>query len=447
VSLRPNPAPSAPRYAPVERTEVAKPGYLRPFRDPTFGSTIERIVGDDGTPIVYPNGSRGTWGSDARQHYTDDQPWNADGSLLWLQNEAGGSPTSLILDGRTYRPKLKPCANYVYYDDRWHPRLPHVRVAWGGATLQWFDVVRCVQMRRWTLPFRVSMDSQGGPSRDGRMWALGDRTRVFAVRMDPLPGVIGPAFDFFHGCGLSDCTATHVSISPSGRFVLVHYTGDHTRILDVNPTTLTLTPHVYAPATPECLGHDPAKGYVFDAGHPDVTLDAQGNDIVVAQNRDWCPQGINGTTLGQVYSIRFTDGAVTSLLAPGTAQSYHVSCRNYLLPGWCYVSFWPSPGKPFDDEIIALKLDGSDDAIQLAHTHTDTTDCYRCEAHPVPSPNGTRLIFASSWTLACDDGCGSRSNPQAYVISFAAPGSARPKPPETPHGKPTTLNVGFRLSL
>ena len=274
---------------------------------------------------------------------------------------------------------------------------------------------------RWTMPFRLSMDLQSGPSRDGSMWALGDSTRVFAVRMDPLPGLTGPAFDFFHNCGLPNCTASHVSISPSGHYVLIHYGGDHTRILDVNPNTLALTPHVYPPSTPECLGHDPARGYVFDVGHADLTVDAQGNDIIVAQNRDWCSQRLGTVTLGQIYSVRFSDGAVTSLLAPGTAQSYHISCRNYSRPGWCYASFWPAPGKPFGDEIVALTVDGSMRVERLTHTHTDTTNCYPCEADPVPSPDGRRVIFASSWTLDCDRGCGSQSAPQAYVISLPLP--------------------------
>ena len=415
------PRPSLPTYGPVAITQVAKPGYLQPFADPVFDSTVERIVGDPGRPIIYPNRSKGIWGAHARHHYVDDQPWNADESLLWLENVSGGSPARVVLDGKTYRPKFKPCSNYFYYDDRWHPIFPHVRIAWGGKTLQWFDVVRCKQLRRWTMPFRLSMDSQSGPSRDGSMWALGDSTRVFAVRMDPLPGLTGPAFDFFHNCGLPNCTASHVSISPSGHYILIHYGGDHTRILDVNPDTLALTPHVYPPRTPECLGHDPARGYVFDVGHADLTVDAQGNDIIVAQNRDWCPQRLGTVTLGQIYSVRFSDGAVTSLLAPGTAQSYHLSCRNYSRPGWCYASFWPAPGKPFGDEIVALTVDGSMRVERLTHTHTDTTNCYPCEADPVPSPDGRRVIFASSWTLDCDHGCGSQSAPEAYVISLPPP--------------------------
>ena len=35
---------------------------------------------------------------------------------------------------------------------------------------------------------------------------------------------------------------------------------------------------------------------------------------------------------------------------------------------------------------------------------------------PVPSRDGRRVIFASSWTLNCGTVCGSQTNPQAYVV-------------------------------
>jgi hypothetical protein len=82
---------------------VAKPAYLTPITDPTYNTTLTRIAGNAGTPLSFSNGGSGTWGQDARQHYNDDQAWNADGSLLMLQNS--GSPDQLILDGNTYQPK------------------------------------------------------------------------------------------------------------------------------------------------------------------------------------------------------------------------------------------------------------------------------------------------------------------------------------------------------
>jgi len=38
---------------------------------------------------VVGGGVPGTWGSDARHHYSKDQPWNSDGTLIALQNGGG----------------------------------------------------------------------------------------------------------------------------------------------------------------------------------------------------------------------------------------------------------------------------------------------------------------------------------------------------------------------
>jgi hypothetical protein len=398
--------------------QVGKPGYLSSFTDPVFGTTIERIAGNAGSSISFANGSTGTWGSDARQHYNDDQAWNADGSMLWIENASGGSPSRIILDGNTYQPLMKPCSNYSYYDDRWSPTMPHVRVFRNGSTVGWFDIVSCTLLRSWTLPLQTTIDSEAGPSRDGSMWAQGDAAtgKILAIRMDPTPGLVGPAYDAQTNCGLSNCTIDHVAISPSGHYILVHYEGDHDRIFDVNPTTLALTPHVYPAGTSECSGRDPSIGSIFDLGHSDLTFDANRDDIAVGQNRSWCPQTVGGVSLGQIYSVRLKDGKVTSLIRTGTAQSYHVSCRNFDRAGWCYAWFWPASGKVFSNEVIAVKTDGSGQVERLANVHTDTNGCYRCESHPVPSRDGMRVLFASSWSVDCGTTCGTQSNPQVYVI-------------------------------
>src|SRR5439155_14253319 len=102
---------------------VPKPAYLTPIFPEPFRLGVVRIAGDSGAPISFGAGGTCSWGSDVRQHYSNDQPWSADGALLALQNN--GSPDYVYLDGQTYRPLRGVCANYDYYDDRWHPGLAH----------------------------------------------------------------------------------------------------------------------------------------------------------------------------------------------------------------------------------------------------------------------------------------------------------------------------------
>lgn len=406
---------------------VGKPGYLSSITDPTFHTTITRIAGDANSSITFSGGGTGTWGADARQHYQSDQPWNSDGTMLLLQNT--GSPSQVILDGNTYQPKLKQCSNYSVGDDRWNPSTlhPHERINVSGTRLEWFDVTDCTQTRVWTLPISYATDFEMGPSQDGRYIALGDSTRAFVVDMDPQAPLasyasgnkrIGPARDV-SDCGLSSCSIDSIDMSPGGKYVFVHYNGDFGRVFDVDPNTLALTVHVYPAGTAECSGHNPANGFIFDMGHMDMGFNPyDGNsEVAVGQNRDWCPQTVNGAAIGQVYMVRLSDGKFTNLTTAGNeAQSYHVSMRAFDRQGWAYVSYWPSSGKRFNDEVMAVKLDGSGAVERYAHDHTDTNNCYRCESHPVPSRDGMRVLFASSWSVNAGSSAGSQSNPQAYIV-------------------------------
>ena len=92
--------------------DVPRPGYLRPTSDPTFGSTVIRVSGDPGSPIVAKDGrTLGTWGNHVRPIYSKQQAWNRDGSLLFLYNPGGkgGSPSYVLVDGNTYEPLKAGC--------------------------------------------------------------------------------------------------------------------------------------------------------------------------------------------------------------------------------------------------------------------------------------------------------------------------------------------------
>jgi len=52
---------------------------------------------------------------------------------------------------------------------------------------------------------------------------------------------------------------------------------------------------------------------------------------------------------------------------------------------------------------------------RYAHTRTETSGCYRCEAHAVPARDGKRVLWASNW-MANGAGTGSKLVIQAYVV-------------------------------
>ncbi len=409
---------------------VSKPAYLVPAVDATFGTTVTRITGNTGTAVNTALGP-GSWSIDARQHYAKDEPWNSDGTLISIDND-GGSPTRIYLDAETYKVRREICGEHRFGDDRWHPSLahPHERISCSGDELAWIDVVSCVKTRSWPMPFLVNGigASEGNPSDDGRYVALFDNTRVFVVDMDPQAPLalypnsrIGPAFPLTN-CGLSDCSVDWVSISPSGKYVVIKYIGEHMRVLDVDPATLALSPRVMPASSPRCYG-TAAQGYVYDLGHLDMARNPFDNNEDVMVGQEHCSnRGLvfNGQLMGGVTMVRLKDDKVTSLTDPtNEAYAHHVSCRNLQRPGWAYVTYFTEPGKRFSSEIVAVKLDGSKSVQRFAQTHTDFNGCYRCEAHAVPSPDGRRVMWASNWMLSCAT-CGTKSDIKAYVADARA---------------------------
>jgi len=417
---------------------TVRPGYLSASTDPRFGTTVVRIAGDAGTPIG--NGVSGNWGSDVRQHYSKDQPWNSNNTLIAIQNGGGGM---VLLDGDTYEPVKGKCSSYSLSDDRWHPSPahPNERINVNHTELMWYDVVNCVKTRSWTLPYEVQYfgPSEGNPSFDGRFVALTDGARMFVVDMDPQAPYtaypaqrIGPSVAI-NECGLAGgCTVDWVSISPSGKYVVVSYDGDFPRVYDVNPATLELTPRPMPSASLRCHG-TAAQGFIYDLGHADMTLNPFDNNEDVIIGQEHCGNRgrvVNGILMSGVVMVRLKDDTITPLTNPtNEAYPHHISTRNYDRPGWAYVGYHTDSGKKFGDEIIAVKLDGSQSVQRFAHKHSAYTSCYRCESHSVPSRDGRRIMWASNWSQDCLT-CGPSSDIKPFIVDArGAPGGADTTPP------------------
>jgi hypothetical protein len=414
---------------------TARPTYLRRAFDPVFGTAVMRIAGETGSPI---GAVPGTWGADARHVYSKQEPWSADGSLIMVQNRGGGGPPQVVLDGQTFEPRFAPCHPSPLWDYRWHPAAAHahemINVDKGGSRLDWFDVTSCAITRQWTLPFPVDGfgSGEGNPSNDGRFVALGSQKAMFVVDMDPQSPAapypnyrIGPIYSF-PPCSLNVADPAmgkvdNISISASGRYVVVKYGGtgvdstrDAIRIYDVDPATLALSPRAMSASAMRC-GSFAARpnGWITPLKHPDIGLDPfDGNEDVVVGGRS-CP----GSKIGHVIKVRMRDGQVTALTDPGNEAGLgHVSMRAVDRPGWAYVSYATEPGKRYSDEIVAVRLDGGD-IQRIAHMHSVTPGCYRCEPHAVPSPDGRHVIFASNWSEDCAPDCGTPTDIKDYVVT------------------------------
>ncbi|TMB00243.1 MAG: hypothetical protein E6J57_08375 [Deltaproteobacteria bacterium] len=304
-----------------------------------------------------------------------------------------------------------------------------------------FDVVSCTKTRSWSLPIAADYgigSGEGNPSNDGRFVLIAGTTQIYAVDMDPQRPFapypsrrIGPALDV-SDCGLSSCTIDNATVSASGQYAVVSYQGDNQRVFDIDQSTLGLTPHEMPAHSFRCAG-TPAAGYIYSLGHADVALNPFDKDEDVIVGQDECHlegQTVNGVLVSHVMMVRLRDGRITALTDPSNeAYAHHVSTRNLNRPGWAYVDYFPEDGKRFSDEVIAVKLDGSQAVQRFAHKHSAfeagtadlTEECYRCESHVAPSLDGRRILFASNWAEHCGVSCGSTSDIEDYLIDARAP--------------------------
>jgi len=93
------------------------------------------------------------------------------------------------------------------------------------------------------------------------------------------------------------------------------------------------------------------------------------------------------------------------------------SARNRDYPGWIYTHYGSNGlGYPLSLEITASDLNAisnSSTIRRLSHTFNARID-YPSEAHPVPSPDGMRVVFQSNWT----NRGGNFRGTDAYVIDL-----------------------------
>lgn len=363
---------------------LPRPRYLERFTDPVFGTRVVRVTAPE-RPI--PNLGV-TWGPVARHHYSLDQAWNADQTLLMLHRGTSGQGP-LYLHGSTYEPLFFRKSPLPGMQHRWDPVHPHLHIFVGGHQAGKWDVYTGKITQLYTFHGYTALQfgpNKGNPSNDGKMVAVQAHDRhgntvAFAVNLQT--GQKTPDIPLPSGLRWS-----YVTISPLGDLIVAKTKGsDQTQVYDWSGRLLQHWTEYGRPS------------------HFDLTVDAQGAQVAVGVSK-------SAPDKGYVIKRRLRDGVVTKLLH-GWAS--HTSARNIREPGWVYISVQdtnPSASMPFHKEIVAVALDGSGAIRRLAHTHhvrNAKQGDYVSETHASVSPDGSRVIFSSGW----DDPSGTIS---AYVI-------------------------------
>ena len=360
---------------PILQPNFSLPNYKESYLDPVFKTKIINIAPP---PDLTSEGKLVTF---MVPDYSRQCAWNADGSKLLL---LGPGCWWHLFDGNTYEYikggpeglRKIPCGEI-----RWSNTNPDILYHIWGNSLYKYNVStnELTLLHRWSEYSKVTHGDEGTLSADDRYIALmgydleGNFQDIFVYDLFTNNTIK------FHASQYTDRTPNWVTISPSGKYVIVQW----------NPPSGSERYYgveVYDRETMNFL-HQLCQGYA----HGDVGIDIDGSDIYVTN--DPPPNYEN------LVKIRISDGSKTVIL---NKPAGHISLRNYKFPGWVlvsnYVYFGHSNEPSFGlDEIYAVKLDGSGEVRRIAHHHSCRGNDYWAEPHATVNRDFTKIAFGTNW--------------------------------------------------
>lgn len=366
---------------PHAMTALAKPALGQAVTDPQFGTRIRRITAVTASgpnPAIKPM-------------YSTISAWNADESRLILYNVATGAHE--LYDGRTYAfirtLDINPADIEQVY---WHTSDPDVLFYVDGRSLIRYHVGGGSKEALRSFDF-CSGGASGGAdpmfmSWDSNVIGLGCDALVFLYRIDTDTVT-----------GMKTSTRLPPQAAPTG--TLAFSNGDVVDPqLNVLRTLDLANPEEHASLGQLANGHDTYNAVAYDPG-------PRGSDV------------------GSLVTHDMTTGVATVVVGPATGYPYpyntHVSALAYRQPGWVLLSSDGTTGQAVLEGELVLADTNTGRVCRAAHHRTwgkDNThlaEPYWAEAHGVPSPSGTRIVFGSDW--------GNGSTVDTYVLELPSYGS------------------------
>lgn len=326
----------------------SRPSYLGTYTDSTFGS------------LLY---TRMTNANQDRHAYSRLGPggWSKDGDRILMNF---GTVSSHIIDATTGA-DISSGGGYVAMAC-WDPLDNNKLYGVQGNLFRSQNATTKALTTLHTFGSYTTIslgEYEGGISDDGKYVSLiADNSRLITYRIDTdtvVADIAAPA-------GIGDS-----QISPSGLYVTVGCSAGKRRYPRDLSSSIVLT---------------------ANSNHADSAVDVDGHDVLVCVN----------PTTGKVTSFRLSDGAATQLFGTTTtAYEYGHAGRARLRPGWIYLSVLDSittSGRRGVDQTVAVKLDGSQTVNDFGYAFNRTNgSVYAAQPHACPSPDGTRVLFASPW--------------------------------------------------
>jgi hypothetical protein len=390
----PHPGPTGP----------ARPDLYVPFRDPTFGTTMMRVTDARMAPAEAGKRVLGL-----RHEYSRFPVLNATNTEVALQ-VLGGADRGVFEIRELSSGKLLQKLTQQQGDPEisWHPTSPHLFFYRSGNAVHVFhtDTGQDDTLMAFPQYFAISTREEGRPSDDWRYYAfLGFRDSSFSSPDIVVADLVAKKIV----ATLANADGPDwVSMSPSGKYVVVQWTDDKgTRIYDRD--TLAYQRTAFS-----------------DHAHSDFALNAKGEEVLVYQASSGaaigelgCPNAPKGSPIA---SARLADGRKTILLGDCYKADWTPVITGTLLgwdwfathfsgiasrrrPGWVLVSTYTTPENGTHAcarEVFWLKLDGSGEVRHIAHHHSDQATVndekdYWAEPQATSSWDGNIVLFASVW--------------------------------------------------
>jgi hypothetical protein len=369
------------------------------YADPSFGSTVKRISNALGTA----NADRGgglTW---ITGEYSTMSPFNSDNSRVLLLHQSYFG----LYDGSGLYLRDLPLEINSSSEPRWSRKDNRTLYYLRGNQLKSYDTIsgaiRVVHVfSEYSL---ISGMGESDISSDGDHFVFtGDRQQVFVYRIST--DTKSQAFDTggrgFDSLYITPNNNVTITWNQSGT---VRYTG-----IELFDATMTFQ-----------------RQLARAGGHMDVTLDSDGNEVLVWANAG-DPQPICNDA---IVKIRIADGQQSCLASFDWSLAVHVSAPDN--SGFAYVETYapanPTPSigwVPYANELLQIRLDGSQ-VLRLAHHRSRPfqSNTYNWQPRMSTSRDGSRVIFNSNFALQAISGYPADYS-DVYLIIAGSPSTSPP---------------------
>lgn len=424
---------AAPAWAQLTAGGVEVPPNYNTFQppsvggsyvDPVFGSTIKRISNALATSNADAGGML-TWIED---EYSTMSPFNSDNSKILLVHQSYFG----LYDGSGFYIRDLPLEISASSEPRWSRADNHTVYYLHGNQLKSYDLNSgaITIVHTFSEYSAISGMGESDISYDGDHFVFaGDSRYVFTYQIST--GTKSAALDAGeHGFDSVYITPRNNVIVAWEQSGTVRYTGQE--LFDSNMNFLRQVGRA--------------------DGHKDVTLDTNGDEVLVWTNSN-DPQPIcnNG-----IVKIRLADGTQTCLATFDWSLAVHISAPDN--SGFVYVETY-APANPsttsgwvaYTNELLQIKLDGSQ-VLRLAHHRSRPyqSNTYNWQPKMSASRDGSRVVYSSDYDLQMIDSYTTQYS-DAYLLVVGSgststspvPQAPTPTPAPAPTPAPTTTVVRY----